>query len=227
MDAEVSQQIGAELYERTGARTAHRNGYRPRTCDTRLGTVELQVPKITPGSFYPSLLEPRRRAERALQAVICEAYVKGISTRKVDDLVQALGIDGISKSEVSRIAGTGLVDRRPVTTRNSNSARTAAILRFIVAGAAPRASARRTTFFPVVGFGRTCQSRLVEEIARLDVGQGEAALVQEPGEVQQVVGVGPDRGGRERPRLQMLEEPVHPARPPVPIRRAGTPVLLS
>ncbi len=103
MDAEVSTQIGAELYERTEGRTAQRNGYRTRTWDTRVGTVELRVPKVVPGTYFPSLLEPRRRAERALAAVICEAYVKGISTRKVDDLVRALGMDGISKSEVSRI----------------------------------------------------------------------------------------------------------------------------
>jgi transposase-like protein len=103
MDAEVSSQIGAELYERTDARIAHRNGYRTRTWDTRVGTVELRVPKIAPGTYFPALLEPRRRAERALAAVIQEAYVKGVSTRKVDDLVRALGIDGISRSEVSRI----------------------------------------------------------------------------------------------------------------------------
>ena len=103
MDAEVSTQIGAELYERTEERTAQRNGYRTRTWDTRVGTVELRVPKIAPGTYFPALLEPRRRAERALAAVIQEAYVKGISTRKVDDLVRALGMDGVSKSEVSRI----------------------------------------------------------------------------------------------------------------------------
>jgi transposase-like protein len=103
MDAEVSAQIGAELYERTESRTAHRNGYRTRIWDTRVGTVELRVPKVAPGAYFPSLLEPRRRAERALAAVITEAYVKGISTRKVDDLVRALGMDGISKSEVSRM----------------------------------------------------------------------------------------------------------------------------
>ena len=80
MDAEVSSQIGAELYERTDSRTALRNGYRTRTWDTRVGTVELRVPKIAPGTYFPALLEPRRRAERALAAVIQEAYVKGIST---------------------------------------------------------------------------------------------------------------------------------------------------
>jgi len=103
MDAEVSSQIGAAPYERSGARTAYRNGYRTRSWDTRVGTIELKIPKVSAGSYFPSLLEPRRRAEKALHAVIVEAYVKGVSTRKVDDLVRALGIDGISRSEVSRI----------------------------------------------------------------------------------------------------------------------------
>jgi putative transposase len=103
MEAEVSAQIGALPYERSVERTAYRNGYRTRTWDTRVGTIELKIPKVTAGSYFPSLLEPRRRAEKALHAVVVEAYVKGISTRKVDDLVKALGIDGISKSEVSRI----------------------------------------------------------------------------------------------------------------------------
>jgi putative transposase len=103
MEREVSAQIGAEPYERTEDRLAYRNGYRTRTWDTRVGTIELKIPKVTRGSYFPSLLDPRRRAEKALYSVIVEAYVKGISTRKVDDLVKALGIDGISKSEVSRI----------------------------------------------------------------------------------------------------------------------------
>jgi putative transposase len=103
MESEVSTQIGAGPYERSSTRTAYRNGYRTRTWDTRVGTIELKIPKLTAGAYFPSLLEPRRRAEKALHAVICEAYVKGISTRKVDDLVRALGMDGISRSEVSRI----------------------------------------------------------------------------------------------------------------------------
>jgi transposase-like protein len=103
MDAEVSEQIGAQLFERTEERVAHRNGYRPRTWDTRVGTLELKIPKITAGSYFPSLLDPRRRAEKALHAVVVEAYVKGVSTRKVDDLVKSLGIGGISSSQVSRI----------------------------------------------------------------------------------------------------------------------------
>jgi putative transposase len=79
------------------------NGYRTRAWDTRVGIVERKIHKITAGTYFPSLLEPRQRAEKAFQAVIVEAYVKGVSTRKVDGLVKALGIDGISKSEVSRI----------------------------------------------------------------------------------------------------------------------------
>jgi putative transposase len=103
METEVSGQIGAAPYERSTERLAYRNGYRTRRWDTRVGTIELKIPKVTAGAYFPSLLEPRRRAEKALHAVVVEAYVKGVSTRKVDDLVRALGIDGISRSEVSRI----------------------------------------------------------------------------------------------------------------------------
>lgn len=103
METEVSHQIGAAPYERSSERIAYRNGYRTRTWDTRVGTIELKIPKVSAGAYFRSLLEPRRRAEKALHAVIVEAYVKGVSTRKVDDLVRALGIDGISRSEVSRI----------------------------------------------------------------------------------------------------------------------------
>jgi transposase-like protein len=106
MAAEVSAQIGAERYERTAERTAQRNGYRPRPYDTRLGTLELAIPKLRTGSYFPAWLEPRRRAERALVAVVAEAYVQGVSTRKVEALVQALGIAGISKSEVSRLCAS-------------------------------------------------------------------------------------------------------------------------
>jgi putative transposase len=103
MELEVSQHVGAERYERSPDRRGERNGYRDRPWDTRAGTVELRVPRVRDGSFFPSLLEPRRRAERALVAVVQEAYVHGVSTRRVDDLVQALGMQGISKSQVSRL----------------------------------------------------------------------------------------------------------------------------
>ena len=103
MDAEVSQLIGAERFERSTERKNYRNGYRRREWDTRVGTIELQIPKLRKGSYFPGLLEPRRRAEKALLNVVQEAYVHGVSTRKVDELVESLGIGGISKSEVSRI----------------------------------------------------------------------------------------------------------------------------
>ncbi|HEX2324109.1 MAG TPA: IS256 family transposase [Chloroflexota bacterium] len=103
MEGEVSAQIGAERYERSEERTTHRNGYRRRPWDTRLGSLELAIPKLRSGSYFPGWLEPRRRAEQALVAVIAEAYVQGVSTRKVEALVQSLGIMGISKSEVSRL----------------------------------------------------------------------------------------------------------------------------
>jgi putative transposase len=103
MEMELAQHVGAERHERTAERTGYRNGARERTWDTRVGTIELQVPRVRDGSFFPTLLEPRRRAERALVAVVQEAYVQGVSTRRVDDVVQALGMQGISKSQVSRM----------------------------------------------------------------------------------------------------------------------------
>lgn len=106
IEAEASEVIGAGRYERTEERTTHRNGSRTRLLSTKAGDVELHIPKLREGSFFPALLEPRRRIDQALWAVVMEAYVHGVSTRKVDDLVAALGIDsGISKSEVSRICG--------------------------------------------------------------------------------------------------------------------------
>ena len=103
MELEVTEHVGADRHERTPLRTGQRNGYREREWDTRVGTIELQVPRVRDGSFFPTLLDPRKRAERALVAVVQEAYVQGVSTRRVDDLVQALGMNGISKSQVSRI----------------------------------------------------------------------------------------------------------------------------
>ena len=103
MDADVSAQISADLHEHTPGRLAYRNGYRPRRWDTRAGTIDLRIPKLREGAYLPGFLEPRRRSEQALLAVIQQAYVEGVSTRRVEDLVQALGCDGISKSQVSRI----------------------------------------------------------------------------------------------------------------------------
>jgi len=106
MEHEVTAHVGAERHARTPERTGQRNGYRERRWDTRVGTIDLQVPRVRDGSYFPALLDPRRRAERALVAAVQEAYVHGVSTRRVDDLVQALGIVGISKSEVSRLCET-------------------------------------------------------------------------------------------------------------------------
>ena len=103
MELEVQGLTGASWGEKTAERLVQRNGYRDRGWETRAGTVELRIPKLRRGSYFPCFLEPRRLAEKALTAVIQEAYVQGISTRSVDDLVKALGMSGISKSQVSRL----------------------------------------------------------------------------------------------------------------------------
>lgn len=104
IEVEAAEAIGAARYERTEGRVTERNGHRPRLLATQAGDIELGIPKLRSGSFFPSILEPRRRIDRALYAVVMEAYVSGVSTRGVDDLVAALGVgSGISKSEVSRI----------------------------------------------------------------------------------------------------------------------------
>jgi transposase-like protein len=103
MEHEVERVVGAGHYERSEARRNYRNGHRPRKWDTRLGTLELYIPKLRQGSYFPSFLEPYHRAEEALVAVIQEAYVHGVSTRKVDELVRRLGLDGVDKSTVSRL----------------------------------------------------------------------------------------------------------------------------
>ncbi len=102
MEAEVAGQIGAELGEVSGERVTQRNGYRPRPWDTRAGEIELAIPKLRQGSYFPSFLEPRRRAEQALVAVVQEAYINGVSTRKVDRLVEQMGLH-LTKDQVSRL----------------------------------------------------------------------------------------------------------------------------
>jgi putative transposase len=104
MESEISELIGAQHGERTEDRATCRNGYRSRRWDTRAGEIELQIPKIRQGSYFPSFLQPRKRSEQALVSVVQQAYVCGVSTRRVDQLVESFGLR-ISKSEVSRIAG--------------------------------------------------------------------------------------------------------------------------
>ena len=103
MEADVEGLIGAGRHERTGERLNYRNGFRDRTLDTRLGSLQLRIPKLRQGSYYPPFLEPRKTSEKALVAVIQEAWIGGVSTRRVDELVQAMGLSGISKSTVSKL----------------------------------------------------------------------------------------------------------------------------
>ena len=103
METDVEGLIGAGRHERTAERATYRNGYRERTLDTRLGSLQLRIPKLRQGSYFPPFLEPRKTSEKALVAVIQEAWIGGVSTRRVDDLVQAMGLSGISKSTVSKL----------------------------------------------------------------------------------------------------------------------------
>ncbi len=103
MEADVEGVIGAGRHERTADRRTYRNGFRDRTLDTRLGTLQLRIPKLRQGSYFPPFLDPRKTLEKALVAVIQEAWIGGVSTRRVDELVQAMGLGGISKSTVSKL----------------------------------------------------------------------------------------------------------------------------
>lgn len=105
MALDVDQPCGAGVHERSGDRVNRRNGYRARAWETRAGRVDVKIPKLRKGSYFPEFLEPRRASEKAMTAVIQEAYVQGLSTRSVDDLVKAMGMTGVSKSQVSRLCG--------------------------------------------------------------------------------------------------------------------------
>jgi putative transposase len=171
IEAEAAQQVGASRYERTETRTTHRNGTRTRLLSTKAGDVELRIPKLREGSFFPALLEPRRRIDRALLAVVMEAYVHGTSTRKVDDLVRALGVEtGISKSEVSRICGE--LDAEVAAFRSRSLAHTGFPYLFVDATyLKARIDGRVVSRAVVIATGVTADGG--REVLGLDVGDSE------------------------------------------------------
>jgi transposase-like protein len=171
IDTEAAQQIGAGRYERSASRTTHRNGGRARLLSTKAGDVELRIPKLREGSFFPALLEPRRRIDRALLAVVMEAYVHGTSTRKVDDLVKALGVDsGISKSEVSRICAE--LDHEVAAFRSRSLAHTNFPYLFVDATyLKARVDGRVVSRAVVIATGVTADGG--REVLGLDVGDSE------------------------------------------------------
>ena len=171
IDAEAEGVIGAGFWERTQDRTAIRNGSRPRTLSTTAGDLELRIPKLRTGSFFPSLLERRRRIDQALFAVIMEAYLHGVSTRKVDDLVKALGADtGISKSEVSRIWAD--LDEEVAAFRDRSLADTTYPYVFLDATyCKARVNHRVVSQAIVVAIGVTADGR--REVLGMDVGDSE------------------------------------------------------
>jgi putative transposase len=125
MESDVEGLIGAGRYERSGERTTWRNGYRDRSLDTRLGALQLRIPKLRQGSYFPPFLEARKSSEKALVAVIQEAWIGGVSTRRVDDLVQAMGLSAISKSQVSKLCKSLASRRRGRSTNASMPSSTA------------------------------------------------------------------------------------------------------
>ena len=170
MQAEVSSLIGAEPYERSEERSTWRNGTRSRRWDTRVGTIDLAVPKLREGNYFPSFLDPRRRSEQALLAVIQEAYVTGTSTRKVDRLVQSMGIDGVSKSQVSRICAE--LDEAVEAWRSRPLDEPIVYLYLDATFPRVRENGRVTTMAAVVAIGVTHSGR--RRILGLDVGPAES-----------------------------------------------------
>jgi len=168
MDADVAARIGAELGERTPERLTHRNGYRPRAWDTRVGQIELAIPKLRQGSYFPSFLEPRRRAEQALVAVVQEAYVNGVSTRKVDRLVEQLGLHHMRRTRSPGCA-PGWTSRSPCSASDPGRC-----LPVPVAGRQGRAGPRAGRGAPqalVLAYGVQESGR--REVIGLDVGEAE------------------------------------------------------
>lgn len=170
MGAEVSSLIGAEPYERSPDRSTWRNGTRSRQWDTRVGSIELAIPKLREGSYFPSFLEPRRRSERAMLAVIQEAYVTGVSTRKVERLAMSLGIAGISKSQVSRICSE--LDETVEAWRSRTLEEPIAYLYLDATFPKVREQGRVTSMGAVVAIGVTYDGR--RRILGVDVGAAES-----------------------------------------------------
>jgi len=171
IDAELTAVIGAGPWERSEQRLAQRNGWRPRTLSTTAGDLQLQIPRLRSGSFFPSLLERRRRVDQALFAVVMEAYIHGVSTRKVDDLVKALGVDsGISKSEVSRICAE--LDAEVAEFRDRSLAGTAFPYVFLDATyCKARVGGRVSSQAVVIATGVSVDGR--REVLGFDVGDSE------------------------------------------------------
>ena len=174
IEVQATQEIGASRYERTGERVTERNGHRPRTLTTKAGDLNLAIPKLRKGSFFPSILEPRRRIDQALYAVVMEAYVSGVSTRSVDALVESMGAaSGISKSEVSRICA-GL-DERVAAFRNRTLGHTEfpyVYLDAIYVHVRDDALGQVVSRAVVVATGVTAQGQ--REVLGVDVGDSEA-----------------------------------------------------
>jgi len=174
IEVEAAERIGAARYERTGERVTERNGHRPRTLSTKAGDLSLAIPKLRQGSFFPSLLEPRRRIDQALYSVVMEAYVSGVSTRSVDALVESMGAaSGISKSEVSRICA-GL-DERVAAFRNRTLGHTSfpyVYLDAIYVHVRDDALGQVVSRAVVVAIGINAQGG--REVLGLDVGDSEA-----------------------------------------------------
>jgi Transposase, Mutator family len=175
MEADVEGVIGAGRHERTGDRLTYRNGYRDRTLDTRLPLI-LRIPKLRQGSYFPPFLEPRKTAERALVMVIQEAWIGGVSTRRVDELVQAMGLSGISKSQVSKLCKD--IDERvaPSSTDRSTGSRPGLMASDLEVGCSTptsfdNAGAHVSVFFVVVPNGANELCSFIVSIIRVSCGK--------------------------------------------------------
>jgi transposase-like protein len=170
MELEVAKLTGAPRGQRSKDRFAQRNGYRDRLWETRAGSVDLRIPKLRKGSYFPGFLEPRRMAEKALTAVIQEAYIQGVSTRSVDDLVKALGMSGISKSQVSRLCED--IDGRVKTFLNRTLEGEWPYLWIDATYVKVRQNGRVTPAAVIIAVGVNTQGR--REVLGMDIGSSEA-----------------------------------------------------